>query len=241
MIYDLHSLLGDVVKKRHRFFLQRAYEYHKDYEEANDIVQNAYMQILRSPPNLDEPTHLVSIILQQIKFKSYNVWKQLKKKSRIEIAVLDQQEEIVMPPTFIDYYPYSDDVFDLIPKLSPPQRMAIIGMLKELTIKEIADIYGVIPSAVYRAKERGLATLRNLKIKDTEDRGAERRDGKTEMIIKMTQLGYTTKEICEATALNKDQIKNRRCAYNRTLKKIKEQLSKNKKNLTTMNKYSDPK
>ena len=145
------SELTEVFSKRQQQFIQFAYSYVRDKEEAEDIVMGAFANVWEHRNELREDTNISALLLTAIKNRSLNHLQHLEVRMRAEQHIGDiRQKELALRISTLEACDpdklFCDEIQALvqeaISELPPTSReVFILSRMKNLPNKEIATGY----------------------------------------------------------------------------------------------------
>ena len=169
------SELTEVFSKRQQQFVQFAYSYVRNREEAEDIVMGAFTNVWEHRNELQEDTNISALLLTAIKNRSLNHLQHLEVRMRAEQHIGDmRQKELALRISTLEACDpdkwFCDEIQALvqeaISELPPTSReVFILSRMKNLPNKEIALRLDISVKTVEFHITRSLKQLR-VQLKD---------------------------------------------------------------------------
>lgn len=169
------SELTEVFGKRQQQFIQFAYSYVRDREEAEDIVMGAFTNVWERRNELQEDSDISALLLTAIKNRSLNYLQHLEVRMRAEQQIEDgRRKELALRISTLEACNperlFCDEIQNLVQEVMgelPPtsREVFVLSRMKNLPNKEIALRLDISVKTVEFHITRSLKRLR-VRLKD---------------------------------------------------------------------------
>lgn len=164
--------INEIYNRYHRDVYHFALYFTNNKQEAEDITQETFIKIMKSISSLKDPERLKTWILTIARNTAMDLQRKRKFVSLFPEWVFDKEKDSVTPEERLIQKGEWTELQNALLKLKQQYRtVVILRGLKELTIKETADILGCNEAKVRVDYHRALQLLKKQVLKDEEGWG----------------------------------------------------------------------
>lgn len=164
--------INEIYDRYHRDVYHFALYFTNNKQEAEDITQETFIKIMKSISSLKDPERLKTWILTIARNTAMDLHRKRKFVSLFPEWVFDKEKDSVTPEERLIQKGEWTELQNALLKLKQQYRtVVILRGLKELTIKETADILGCSEAKVRVDYHRALQLLKKQVLKDEEGWG----------------------------------------------------------------------
>ncbi|MEH7885664.1 RNA polymerase sigma factor [Bacillus sp. JJ1609] len=175
---DSRLTINEIYDLYHRDVYHFALYFTNNKQEAEDITQETFIKIMKSISSLKDPEKLKTWILSIARNTAMDLHRKRKFVSLFPEWIFDNEKDSVTPEEKLIRKGEWTELQNALLKLKQHYRtVVILRGLKELSIKETADILGCSETKVRVDYHRALEQLKKQVLKDEE--GWELKDGQS--------------------------------------------------------------
>lgn len=159
---DARTELDALVREHQSALLGYAYRMVRDWELAQDLVQEAFVRYLRSPLEYGEPAQKTAWLFRVTRNLCFDVTKRENRRDDVQDRAR-KPTEAARPDDRVMNDERAERLYALMEELNENQRTVLLLFFQEQrSYKEIADMTGFSMSNVGMLIHRGLKRLRSL-------------------------------------------------------------------------------
>lgn len=159
---DAHAELDALVREHQSALLGYAYRMVRDWELAQDLVQEAFVRYLRSPLEYGEPAQKAAWLFRVTRNLCFDVTKRENRRDEVQDRAR-KPTEATRPDDRVMGDERAERLYALMEELNENQRTVLwLFFQEQRSYKEIAEMTGFSMSNVGMLIHRGLKRLRSL-------------------------------------------------------------------------------